>query len=94
MFLMGIIEVEQLRKLPCRKLIIATDNDSAGLKAGERIKEKIKNKILTRFVFPENRKDINELSKEEFENLEEIFFIKFCKKVLTNIIRCCIIQVQ
>ena len=67
------VQFEQLRKLPCRKLIIATDNDSAGLKAGERIKEKIKNKILTRFVFPENRKDINELSKEEFENLEEIF---------------------
>ena len=67
------LQFEQLRKLPCRKLIIATDNDSAGLKAGERIKEKIKNKILTRFVFPENRKDINELSKEEFENLEEIF---------------------
>ena len=38
-------------------------------------------------------KDINDLSKEEFENLEEIFFIKFCKKVLTNIIRCCIIYV-
>lgn len=67
------LQFEQLRKLPCRKLIIATDNDSAGLKAGERIKEKIKNKILTRFVFPENRKDINDLSKEEFENLEEIF---------------------
>ena len=67
------LQFEQLRKLPCRKLIIATDNDSAGLKAGERIKEKIKNKILTRFVFPENRKDINELSKEEFENLPEIF---------------------
>ena len=67
------LQFEQLRKLPCRKLIIATDNDYAGLKAGERIKAKIKNKILTRFVFPENRKDINELSKEEFENLEEIF---------------------
>ena len=73
MFLMGIIEVEQLRKLPCRKLIIATDNDTAGLKARERIKKNVKNKILTQYVFPENRKDINDLSKEDFENLVEIF---------------------
>lgn len=67
------LQFEQLRKLPCRKLIIATDNDTAGLKARERIKKNVRNKILTQYVFPENRKDINDLSKEEFENLEEIF---------------------
>lgn len=67
------LQFEQLRKLPCRKLIIATDNDSAGLKARERIKKNVKNKILMQYVFPENRKDINDLSKEEFDNLKEIF---------------------
>lgn len=67
------LQFEQLRKLPCRKLIIATDNDSAGLKARERIKKNVRNKILMQYVFPENRKDINDLSKEEFENLVEIF---------------------
>lgn len=67
------LQFQQLRELPCRKLIIATDNDSAGLKARNRIKKNVRNKILTQYVFPENRKDINDLSKEEFENLVEIF---------------------
>lgn len=67
------LQFEQLRKLPCRKLIIATDNDTAGFRAKERIKKNVNNKLLKQYVFPENRKDINELTKEEFENLQEIF---------------------
>lgn len=67
------LQFEQLRKLPCRKLIIATDNDTAGIRARERIKKNVKNKILTQYIFPENRKDVNELSKEEFRRLKEIF---------------------
>lgn len=67
------LQFEQLRKLPCRKLIIATDNDIAGFRAKERIKKTVNNKLLKQYVFPENRKDINELTKEEFENLQEIF---------------------
>lgn len=67
------LQFKQLRKLPCRKLIIATDNDTAGFRAKERIKRNVKNKLLKQYIFPENRKDINELTKEEFENLQEIF---------------------
>ena len=67
------LQFEQLRKLPCRKLIIATDNDAAGFRAKERIKKNVKNKILKHYIFPEDKKDINELTKEEFENLQEIF---------------------
>lgn len=67
------LQFKQLRKLPCRKLILATDNDSAGQKARKRIRQHIKNKLITEYVLPENRKDINELSREEFDNLEEIF---------------------
>lgn len=67
------LQFEQLRKLPCRKLIIATDNDTAGFRAKERIKRNVKNKLLKQYIFPENKKDINELTKEEFENLQEIF---------------------
>lgn len=67
------LQFQQLRKLPCRKLIIATDNDTAGFRAKEKIKRNVKNKLLKQYIFPEGRKDINELSKEEFENLEEIF---------------------
>lgn len=67
------LQFEQLRKLPCRKLIIATDNDTAGFRAKERIKRNVKNKLLKQYIFPENKKDINELTGEEFENLQEIF---------------------
>lgn len=67
------LQFKQLRELPCRKLILATDNDSAGLKARIVLRSRIKNKLITEYLFPENKKDINELSKEEFDNLIEVF---------------------
>ena len=67
------LQFKQLRELPCRKLILATDNDEAGMKARKRIRENIKNKLITEYILPEGRKDINELSKEEFDRLEEVF---------------------
>lgn len=67
------LQFKQLQNLPCRKLILATDNDAAGEKARKRIRYYVKNKIITQFVFPPNRKDINELTEEEFKNLQEIF---------------------
>lgn len=65
--------IKQLRELPCRKLILATDNDEAGLKARARIRKNVTNKIITEYVLPKGKKDINELNKEEFKNLEEVF---------------------
>ena len=67
------LQFKQLRDLPCRKLILATDNDKAGMKARDRIKSNVKNKIITEYVFPKDKKDLNELSFSEFEALEEIF---------------------
>ena len=67
------LQFKQLRELPCRKLILATDNDEAGLQARKRIKQNVRNKIITEYELPEDKKDINELSKEEFENLFEKF---------------------
>ena len=67
------LQFKQLRELPCRKLILATDNDEAGLKARKRIRQNVKNKIITEYILPKGKKDINELSKEEFDNLEEVF---------------------
>lgn len=67
------LQFKQLRDLPCRKLILATDNDKAGIKARKRIRKNVKNKIITEYIFPKGKKDINELSKEEFYNLEEVF---------------------
>ena len=67
------LQFKQLRHLPCRKLILATDNDEAGLKARARIRKNVPNKLITEYVLPEGKKDINELSRQEFENLLEIF---------------------
>ena len=66
-------QLEQLKKLSCRKFILATDNDEAGRQARKRIKKKLLNKIITEYVLPNHRKDINELDKQEFDNLQEIF---------------------
>ena len=68
-----VLQFNQLKKLPCRTFILATDNDNAGRQAKERIKQNIKNKILMQYVLPDNRKDINELTFEEFENLDKKF---------------------
>lgn len=67
------LQFEQLRKMPCRKLILATDNDSAGMKARKRIRDNVKNKIITEYIFPKGKKDINELEKSDFMRLEEVF---------------------
>ena len=67
------LQFQQLNELPCRKLILATDSDEAGMKARQRIRNNIKNKIITEYIFPKGKKDANECTKEELLNLEEIF---------------------
>ena len=67
------LQFKQLRQLPCRKIILATDNDEAGMKARKRIRQNVKNKIITEYIFPKGRKDANECTKEELLNLEEVF---------------------
>jgi DNA primase len=67
------LQFRQLRKMPCRKYILATDNDKAGKHARQVIREKVPNKIITEYIFPQNRKDLNELSLAEFQTLEEVF---------------------
>ena len=64
---------KQLRKIPSRKLILATDNDKRGMDARSKIRKSVPNKIITEFIFPKGRKDLNDLSLQEFESLEEIF---------------------
>ena len=67
------LQFEQLRKLKVRKLILATDNDEAGMKARQRIAKNVTNKILTQYIIPEGKKDINDLTLEEFLSLNENF---------------------
>lgn len=67
------LQFKQLKQLPCRKLILATDNDSAGLKARQIIRDNVKNKIITEYILPSGFKDLNDLNKNQFDNLVEIF---------------------
>jgi len=67
------LQFKQLRELSCRKLILATDNDKAGMSARATIAKNVKNKILTQYIIPEGKKDINDLTQEEFDELREIF---------------------
>ena len=68
------IQFKQLRELPCRVLILATDSDEAGLRARERIRMNMQNiKIIKEVILPKGRKDIGECSDTEIQNLIEVF---------------------
>ena len=64
------LQFKQLRDLPCRHLVLATDNDKAGQQARNKIRQNIKNKFFTEIAFPDNRKDIGECTQEEIRNIE------------------------
>ena len=68
------LQFKQLRDLPCRKLILATDMDKAGKSARDRIRKNVPNKIITEYVWNVDKaKDINDMDKQMFDRLEEIF---------------------
>ena len=74
------LQFEQLRDLSCRELILATDNDDAGMKARDRIRKNVKNKLIRQFEIPHIKradgkvtKDINDLTKLEFMRLRKTF---------------------
>lgn len=62
-------QFKQLRELPCRHLILATDNDEAGEKARQRIRSNINNKLISEIRFPDGIKDIGECSREQIDNI-------------------------
>ena len=67
-------QFKTLRNMPNRKFILATDMDEAGLKARERIRQSLGNKLVTEYVWDINvAKDINDMSKEYFDSLKEVF---------------------
>lgn len=67
------LQFKQLRVMQCRKFILCTDSDDAGMRARVRIKKNIRNKLITEYVLPEGRKDANDCTPEELLNLREIF---------------------
>ena len=65
-------QIDRLCETPVRKFILALDPDDAGKHGTERLKNKLvkSGKIVSMLQIPEG-KDINDLSKEEFEHCEE-----------------------
>lgn len=73
----GLGSAEQFKILnafPCRKYILATDMDSAGLRARDVLRNALKSKMITEYKWDINvAKDINDMSKEYFDSLVEYF---------------------
>lgn len=67
------LQFKQLKEMQCRKFILCTDSDDAGMKARMRIKKNVRNKLITEYILPEGRKDANDCTPEELLNLKEIF---------------------
>lgn len=70
------LSIAQIRKLPCRHIILATDKDDAGKKARIRLRKELNNKIVTELdyrTYPNHAKDINDMTREEFYALGEVF---------------------
>lgn len=65
-------QIKQLNSLPIRHFILALDPDKAGNKGTWKLKYKLKNKLLTKFIIPQG-KDINDLTYDEFLRLPEIY---------------------
>ena len=66
------LQFKQLMAMPCRKFILATDMDEAGLQARDRIKKNVKGKLISEYFWDiKIAKDLNDMSKEYFDNLEE-----------------------
>ena len=68
------LQFRQLRDLPCRKYILATDADKAGMDARIRIKKNIPNKIITEYKWDlAQAKDLNDMDLDMFQNLKEVY---------------------
>ena len=64
-------QIKKLKKLNFRHFTLALDPDEAGEKGTNKIVNKLTNKLLSRYIIPVG-KDINDLSKEEFDSLQEV----------------------
>ena len=67
------LQFRQLKEMPCRKFILCTDSDEAGMQARKRFRKNIRNKLITEYVLPAGRKDANDCTLDELMSLHEIF---------------------
>lgn len=69
-------QFKQLSQMSCRKLILATDNDERGRAARPTLRRRVKGKLITQFdygTYPVGKKDMNDLTEDEFKQLREVF---------------------
>lgn len=66
-------QIRELKAMPCRLLVIATDMDKAGRDAYEKLKSQIKNKMIQTVKLPSGCKDIGDCTDEEILALEPYF---------------------
>lgn len=62
-------QIELLNKLPVTRIISGHDNDDAGRKGAEKLSKGLQNKMYFRINFPEGKKDLNEFTPDEMNNL-------------------------
>lgn len=67
-------QVKLLRELPIRKFISGLDNDEAGEKGTAKLKAALPDKLLYRYLFPENKNDLNEFSESEYKRLRTCIY--------------------
>lgn len=65
------LQFQQLRKLPVRKIILATDMDEKGLAARKILKKKLQGKIVSEYFLPSGKKDANDCTREELRTLKD-----------------------
>lgn len=66
-------QIKQLNKLNVRKIVLCLDGDDAGDKGITRISNGLSNKIVVYKQMPRDGRDINDMTKEEFDELPELF---------------------
>lgn len=68
-------QLQLLKKSSIRKFVLALDNDEAGQRGIDFIKDHLKdNKILYRLIFPEGVNDINDMTNEQIENISRVIY--------------------
>lgn len=67
-------QYKMIEKLPFRSIILALDNDEHGQKGCSKIKNKV-NKLFYKVEYPAGKKDMNDLSEQEFINLEKRLYV-------------------
>lgn len=76
------LQMKQLNDLPCNTLVLATDNDKAGLDARNKIKKYVHGKLIKEVHFPNDIKDIGECTDDELKHIED--WISYGPKKITR----------